>query len=122
VETNPFNLQPIPTNCYQLTGIYLNYFGTPELVPSRLADYVVNPPSPFATTVTTTNIPSGKKSLPGINLNWTTEVGSTYSVYSAASLFGPWTQVANSLNYYPADGTFTDTNAGPAKFYRVSTP
>jgi hypothetical protein len=121
VETNPFNLQPIPASCYQLTGIFENYEGTPELVPSRLADYVVNPPS-FTTTVTTTNFPSGKKNVPGISLNWTPAAGSTYSVYSAAYLLGPWTQVATSLNYYPANGTFTDTNAGAARFYRVSTP
>jgi hypothetical protein len=47
--------------------------------------------------------------------------GSTYSVYSATNLLGPWTQTFG-LGYYPSMGAYTDTNAATAKFYRVSTP
>jgi hypothetical protein len=47
--------------------------------------------------------------------------GSTYSVYSATNLLGPWTQTFG-LGYYPNTGIYAVTNAAATQFYRVSTP
>lgn len=110
---NEFDDAPVPTSCFQLTGIYVDYDGTGKLEPSRLADYVSSPPSPFAAGVTDTGIP---------NVLWPAQVGSTYSVYSATNVPGPWVQAATGLAYYPTNGTFTDTNSAPAKFYYISSP
>jgi hypothetical protein len=110
--------QPVPTNCYQLTGVYETYNGLPEILPSRLADYVTNPPAPFMASASVAKIKGGSAA----TINWLVQAGSTYSVYSATSLPGPWTQAAYGLTYYPTNGTFTDTNSAPAKFYRVSSP
>jgi hypothetical protein len=54
-------------------------------------------------------------------LTWPAAIGSTYSVYSAPSLPGPWTQTFG-LSYYPSAGIYTATNAAAARFYKVSTP
>jgi hypothetical protein len=113
-QLNPFDNQSVPTNCTQLTGVYVNYGGTAEIEPSRLADYVTNPPAPFAARVTQT------KGVPTIT--WSVQAGSTYSVYSKTNLSGPWAQTAYGLAYYPTNGAFTDTNSAKAKFYRISTP
>jgi hypothetical protein len=114
-QANPIANQPIPTHCYQLTGIYSPFESTAQLTPSRLADYVVNPPPPFSTTITLTN---------GIaTLNWgPVQTGSTYSANTAASANGPWTVSAQGLAYYPTNGTFTDTNLAPSKLYLISSP
>jgi hypothetical protein len=112
---SPFYNQTIPTYCYQLTGVYNPYGGSPEIEPSRLADYVVTPPPPFTAGVTQAN-----EGIPTIT--WPAQAGSTYSVYSATNVLGPWTQAASGLAYYPPNGAFTDTNNAAAKFYRVSTP
>lgn len=114
ISTNSFALKPVPTQCYQLTGVYLNYGGTPEILPSRLEDYVINQPSAFRSSI------AESKGHPTIS--WPVQTGSTYSVYSATNLLGPWTQAAYGLGYYPTNGTFTDTNVAQAKFYRISTP
>ena len=79
---SPFAYQPIPTNStvgsnyvYQLTGIYDNFEGTPELIPSRLADYCANAP---------TNLTSSATVSKGITtVRWQAKAGPTYSVYSA---------------------------------------
>ncbi|HSY43192.1 MAG TPA: hypothetical protein VK811_04730 [Candidatus Acidoferrum sp.] len=115
---NPFDNLTIPSYCYQLTGVYVPY-GTltaqgPEILPSRLADYVLTPPSPSTNTVTV----SGGVS----TISWSGQVGSTYSVYSATNLLGPWTQAAYGVTYYPSNGVFTDTAKAPAKFYQVTSP
>jgi hypothetical protein len=112
--TNPFTGVTIPTNCYQLTGAYDEYEGTPEIEPSRIQDYVTNPPSSFTAGVVLTNhVPT---------IKWPVQTGSTYSVYSTTNLDDPWTQVAYGLAYYPTNGTFTDTNRASAKFYQISSP
>jgi hypothetical protein len=113
-QLSPFDNQPVPTNCTQLTGVYLNYGGTAEIIPSRLADYVTNPPAPFRVGVTQT------KGVP--TFTWPVQAGSTYSVYSTTNLHGAWVQAAYGLTYYPTNGAFTDTNSAKAKFYRVSSP
>lgn len=114
--------QPIPTNCYQVTGVYENYYGTPELLVARYEDFVTTPPSTYAAGVALTSIVSGKQSLPVANVSWSAQPGSTYSVYSSTSLLAGWTQLASGLTYYPTNGSFVDTNAVGTKFYRVSTP
>ena len=111
---NPFDHQPIPTNCFQLTGAYLSYGGSAEIVPSRLADYVTNLPPSFTAGIT--------KSNGGPALSWPVQWGSTYTVLGASSLLGPWTPVASGLGYYPTNGAFSDTNPAPAKFYLISSP
>jgi len=55
-------------------------------------------------------------------ISWPVGVaGSTYSVYSATNLLGPWTQTFG-LGYYPNTGIYAVTNAAATQFYRVSTP
>ena len=114
VIPNPFDLQPIPTNCFQLTGAYLSYGGSPEIVPSRLADYVTNPPPSFTASIAESKNVS--------SVGWPVQVGSTYTVFSTTNLLGPWTQAAAGLGYYPTNGAFSDTNSAPGKFYLISSP
>lgn len=118
---SPNNAQPsvftgltIPTNCFQLTGIYVDYNGTGEMEPSRPADYVTAAPTPFTLAIARTN--------QAPTVSWQPQVGSTYSVNSATSIVGPWTQAETGLAYYPTNGAFTDTNAAPAKFYYITSP
>jgi hypothetical protein len=113
LNTNFFG-QPIPSFCSQLTG-GLSYYNvnTPEVSPTRFADFVTAPPSPFPANVTLTNGTT--------TISWPVSTGSTYSVYSATNVSGPWTQTFG-LGYFPSTGVYVDTNAAAAKFYRVSTP
>jgi hypothetical protein len=113
---NPFDDAPIPTNCVQLTGIYVPYSaGVAELIPSRLVDYVTNAPAPFVTSIAESKTGTA-------TVTWPANPGSTYSVNSAAAINGPWTQAAYGLAYYPTNGSFTDTNKSPAKFYQITSP
>jgi hypothetical protein len=106
--------KPIPSFCREISGAMSIYNPTtPELVPSRYADFVTATQAAFTASIKLTN---GTPTL-----TWPAVTGSTYSVYSATSLLGPWTQTFG-LSYYPSSGTYTDTNATAAKFYRVSTP
>lgn len=114
IQTSGFYAQPIPNHCYQLTGVYEAYGTSPEIEPSRIQDYVVNPPTSFTAGATQT------KDVPTVN--WSAQPGSTYSVYSSPVVTGPWTSQASGLGYYPQNGTFTDTNRATAKFYKISTP
>lgn len=112
-ETTNFWGQPKPSHAYEVTGLMAIYSGAGEFDPTRLVDFVTNLPPSFTATLTMSNgVPQ---------LSWPAVTGSTYSVYGAASLDGPWTQ-AFGLGYYPSVGAFSDTNAGPMKFYRVSSP
>jgi hypothetical protein len=114
-NTNYFG-KPIPSFCYQINGIngvYSALVNGERFYPTRYADFVTTPPAPFSSTLALTN---GTPTL-----SWPTVTGSTYSIYSATNLLGPWTQIFG-LGYYPSIGSYTDTNASPAKFYRVSTP
>jgi hypothetical protein len=54
-------------------------------------------------------------------LTWPAVPGSTYSVYSATNITGPWTQTFG-LGYYPSTGVYAVTNAAANQFYKVSTP
>lgn len=110
---NEFDDAPIPTNCFQLTGIYVDHDGTGKLEPSRLADYVVSRPSLAAALTDTNGIPK---------VVWHLHVGSTYSLYSATNLSGPWTRLSG-LAYYPTNVVpFSDTNTASAKFYYITSP
>jgi hypothetical protein len=112
LNTNYFS-QTIPSFCYELTAPYGVYAPTtPEFYPTRFADFVTTPPAAFAAGISATN---------GVStISWPAVVGSTYSVYSATNLLGPWTQ-SFGLSYYPSTGTLTVTNTA-AGFYKVSTP
>jgi DNA/RNA endonuclease YhcR with UshA esterase domain len=110
--TNFWN-QPIPGQAYQFNAVLANYDGAAELDPTRLVDFVTTPPSVFTTGLTVSNgVPQ---------LTWPAIPGSTYSVYGATNLLGPWTRTFG-LSYYPSTGIYTDTNAVPVKFYRISSP
>jgi hypothetical protein len=113
VNTNYFG-KPIPSFVYELTGEMGVYNPTtPQLYPTRYADFVLTPPASFsAGVIATSGIPV---------LTWPAVAGSTYSVYSATNILGPWTQTFG-LSYYPSTGIYMDTNPAPAKFYRVSSP
>jgi hypothetical protein len=113
LNTNYFG-QPIPGFAYEITG-EMGIFSTtaPELYPTRFADIVTNAPAPFKAGLTVSN---------GVSqLTWPAATGSTYSVYSATNLLGPWTQTFG-LSYYPSTGIYKATNAAASQFYRVSTP
>jgi hypothetical protein len=85
----------------------------PEIYPTRYEDFVSTPPASFSVSIAVTNgIPQ---------LAWPAVVGSTYSVYSATNILGPWTQTFG-LGYYPSVGAYTDTNGASSAFYRVSSP
>lgn len=120
VVLNPFDGLTMQTNYYQLTGVYALYgSGTPvaqspEILPSRVADYVYSAPPSFQIRVVETNLAP--------TLSWTPQAGSTYSVYSATNINGPWTQAAYGLTYYPTNGAFTDSNPARAKYYYITSP
>jgi hypothetical protein len=113
INTNYWG-QPIPSYCYQLTGVIGLYNpDEPELYPSRYQDFVSSLPPSFSVT---NSVAGGTTAL-----SWPAVPGSTYSLYSATNLLGPWTQTFG-LAYYPSIGSFTDTNTARAKFYKVSSP
>jgi len=114
LNTNYFG-QPIPGFAYELTGEMGLYSTTaPEIYPTRFADIVTTTNAPFAVGLTVSN---------GVSqLTWPAGVaGSTYSVYSATNLLGPWTHTFG-LSYYPSIGLYKATNAAATQFYKVSTP
>jgi hypothetical protein len=113
-RTNEFNNRRVPTNCYQLTGVYLTYNSGPEILPCRLADYVTNPPVLLPTLTRST------KNVTSVSLN--PQVGSTYSVYTATNITGPWARRTYGLGYYPTNVTFVETNTASKGFYRVTSP
>jgi hypothetical protein len=108
--------KPIPSFCYQLTGIngvYSALTNGDRFYPTRYQDFVSTAPASFSASVTVTNGTS--------TVAWPAVVGSTYSVYSATNILGPWTQTFG-LGYYPSIGSYTDTNSASAKFYFISSP
>ena len=113
LSTNFFG-QPVPSFAYEITGEMEIYSPTqPEIYPTRYQDIVTSQPTPFAAGMTVSNgVPQ---------LTWPTVDGSTYSVYSATNLLGPWTQTFG-LSYYPSTGVYTATNSAASQFYKVSTP
>lgn len=113
MNTNYFG-KPIPCFCREITGAMAVYAPTqPELYPSRYADFVTNQPAPFAACLTTCN---------GVNhLTWPAAPGSTYTVYTATNLLGPWTPTCG-MCYYPCTGIYMETNCAASRFYKVSTP
>jgi hypothetical protein len=114
LNTNYFG-KPIPSYAYQVTGEMGIYsITTPEIYPTRYADFVTTAPAPFAVGLTESNGVTQLTWPPGV-------AGSTYSVYSATNLLGPWTQTFG-LSYYPSTGIYQATNSAATQFYRVSTP
>lgn len=119
VAFNPFDNQPIPTNVAQLTGIFEPYGGSPsyvEVIPMRYQDYLTTSPAPFNLSIGLTN--------KAVTVNWPPVAGATYSMHSASSVNGPWTNEAFGLGYYPTNGAFGEgINFGAsAKFFRVTSP
>ena len=119
IAFNPFDYQPIPTNVAQLTGIFEPYGGSPsyvEVIPLRYQDYLTNSPAPFTVSLEATN--------KEVTASWAPVEGATYSVQSASSLIGPWTNEAFGLSFYPTNGVFSQAinNGTTAKFFRVSSP
>jgi hypothetical protein len=103
----------VSTNAYQVTGVMADYHGSSELDLTRLDDIVATAPS-FTASLTQTG---------GVStVGWLPQSGSTYSIYSATSLNGPWTNLSFGLSYYPTNGTYVDTNRAPTKFYKIGTP
>lgn len=113
ISTN-FWGQPVPTHCYQLSGVLTYYSGASELDVTRPQDFVVNTPSSFSAGIVHSNSVS--------TVSWPAATGSTYSVYNATNITGPWTQTFG-LSYYPVTGIYEQTNGTTKQqFYRVSTP
>ncbi len=113
INTNYFG-KPIKNFYYEITGANGVYNPTePNFYPTRYQDFVSTLPASFSANLTMTNgVPT---------VTWPAVVGSTYSVYSAANITGPWTQTFG-LSYYPSTGIYTDTNAAATQFYKVSSP
>jgi hypothetical protein len=112
LTTNFWN-QPEAGYAYQLSGVMAYYSGA-ELDLTRLQDVVTNVPGPFAASISeSAGVPT---------LAWPAAAGSTYSIYSATNILGPWTLQTSGLGYWPSVGAYTDTNAARIKFYRLSTP
>jgi len=109
--------QVVPTYAYQITGALAAFSSggvlISELDVTRIQDIVTAAPASFTTGLTTTGTVS--------TVSWPAQTGSTYSVYSATNVSGPWSQTFG-LSYYPSTGVFADTNKTAAKFYKVSTP
>ena len=119
VALNPFDYQPIPTNCAQLTGVLLPYGGSPsyvEVIPTRYEDYLASSPAAFATSLGAAN--------KNATLRWPTVGGATYSVYSATNIKGPWKNEAYGLTYYPTNGAFKQviSPGSSAKFFQITSP
>ena len=119
VGINPFDNQPIPTHCAQLTGILLPYGGSPsyvEVIPTRYEDYMPSSPAAFNIALAATN--------KNATISWSPVGGCTYSVYSATNLTGPWQNETYGLTYYPSNGDFSQaiSSALSAKYFRVTSP
>jgi hypothetical protein len=110
LNTNFFG-KTIPSYAYQVTGEMGIYSTTvAEVYPTRYEDFVTVTNAPFKVGLTVSN---------GVSqLTWPAVNGSTYSVYSATNLLGPWTQIFGG--YYPT-GIYKATNSAAAQFYKVST-
>ena len=119
VAVNPFDFQPIPTHCTQLTGVLLPYGGSPsyvEVIPSRYEDYVTNNPAPVGLAIANVNKTA--------TVSWTAIRGYTYSVVSATNLSGPWKTEVSGLTYYPTNGTYSQPviPARSGKYFQVTSP
>jgi hypothetical protein len=116
-STSPYatNLwgQLVSTNAYQVSGVLENFDGSSEVGLTRFQDIVATAPS-----ITTSLSVTGGVATVG----WLPQTGSTYSVYSATNVAGPWANLAFGLSYYPTNGTYVDTNRASTKFYKVGTP
>ena len=77
---------------------------------------MVNSPAAFNISLGVTN----KKT----TVSWSPIVGSTYSIYSAANINGPWNNEAYGLTYYPTNGTFSEAFSSntPAKYFQITSP
>jgi hypothetical protein len=108
--------KPIPSFCREITGIngvYSALTNGGRFYPTRYVDIVSAQPSSFAAGLTVSN---------GVSkLAWPAVPGSTYSVYSATNVAGPWVQTFG-LGYYPSTGVYSISNAPAAQFFRISTP
>lgn len=111
----------IPTHCYELTGCYVANPNTnastdygQQMYPTRLQDFVTNLPGPFNVSVSVSNKQTTLTWPPSTNNN-------TYSVYSAPTVAGPWTQKFG-IGYYPNVNTYTVTNTNAAQFFKMTTP
>jgi hypothetical protein len=105
----------VPSYCYELTGVYESSsdYG-PQIEPSRLQDFVTNAPASFSVNIGVTNRQT--------TLTWPASThNNTYSVYSAPTVNGPWTQKFG-LSYYPSTGTYTVTNTNSAQFFWMTSP
>ena len=58
----------------------------------------------------------------GIVLNWNSQIGVAYHVQARASLSDPWANQSGTLTASSANSTWTDNNAGPEHFYRITSP
>jgi hypothetical protein len=115
---------PVPATVYQVTGVLGQFLS--ETAPDRTVGYQIIPTA-YAYIVTTLPPSPDLAITQGATtttLSWTNVDGSTYTIYKATDgAAGPYAPIASGLNYLTNEvGTFTATNAGPAGFFRASSP
>jgi len=113
--------QTLPSFAYMVAGPLSQNLGnavTPRnqaylLNLTRFSDIVTNPLSlNVASTGPNTRV-----------LTWTAAPYTySYTVQAAGSVTGPYTNVASGLRFTDFNGTYTDTSASAAKFYRLTMP
>jgi hypothetical protein len=115
--------KPMPRFAYEVTGVLGQFQGNTtqprsngyQIIPTRYSDIVTNLPAVF-------NL-AGSRSGNGLQINWPAAAGSTYSLWSADSVSGPWTRLVFGLNFLgSAGGTGVTNTTAAVKHFRVSTP
>jgi hypothetical protein len=110
-QTNP--PVPIPALAYEITGVMGRFQSTYEITPTRFVDIVSNLPASFSLAASVTGTAA--------TVNWPATDGSTYSIYTATDIRGPFTRIFG-LNFLDASGFYTETNLANARFYRATSP
>jgi hypothetical protein len=112
--SSQFGGQQVPAYCSELTAAFVPSGSSPEIIPSRLADYVTYTPINFPVGLISSNKTA--------TITWPAVTGQTYTLLTSTNLSSPWTKVISGLGYIPSNGSYLETKNSPAKFYQLTTP
>ena len=103
-------------NAVMFDDFYLSRDAFVTTVPVPVSTFVrIDPPKEIR--ITTTAFDAAGKAF---TLTWGSTAGAKYSVRRAASITGPWTDVATDLTSAGAATSYTDKSAsGATSFYQV---